>query len=91
MQKQGKSLIEVIPSELMEAWEGKKSFTRVLGIKVATKEDNIFVNGYTLERERKKEHGAVRWRVIKFPDEKTMKEYMSKKMHMQKVAKKGSL
>lgn len=54
------SLFEVLPDTLIEAWNGKKSFPRVFGNKLAKMNNRIFVNGLQLKKGRE-EHQAISW------------------------------
>lgn len=56
------SLLEVLPDSLLEAWNGKKSFSRVFGNRLAKMKGTVFVNGYRLEK-CGIEHQAVTWKV----------------------------
>ena len=56
------SLLDVLPDSLLEAWNGKKSFARVFGNRLAKMNGRIFVNGCKLVKSDVA-HSAVSWKV----------------------------
>jgi hypothetical protein len=58
------SLFGALPDFLLDAWNGKKSFPRVLGNRLAKMNNRMFVNGFQLKKGNV-EHQAASWKICK--------------------------
>lgn len=77
------SLVEVLPDTLFSDWgSGKKSFPRVLGNALGSKEGSIYVNGFQLVKGQLAHH-AITW-IVKQIDQDPKRGELGELAHEQK-------